>query len=349
MKTPETSCDHKRRSFLKLSGLLGLGAASATLLPAESAEAFLFGNKEYKVTKTRLSMGTFVAMTAIHSSRDEAEQAIGLAFEEIDRLSALLSHYESNSAIGALNTSGTLEGPPQEVIELIARSLYYNRETNGAFDITVKPLVDLYKNSFAADTKPTENEISRTLKLVNSAKLKFQGGSLAFADSDMGITLDGIAKGYIVDKASDVLAANGVANHLINAGGDIRTSGLAARGKAWTVAIQDPNKSKEYPDIITMKDGAIATSGNYEIYYDNEKLFHHIINGRTGHSPHLSSSVTVLAPTVMDADAMATSVFVMEPVVGVQFVNNQPECECFVVGSKGDVSQSRGWDTVTNS
>lgn len=343
MKNPETPFDQKRRSFLKLSGLLGLGAASTALLPAERAEAFLFGNKEFKVTKTRLAMGTFVAMTAIHSSRDEAEQAIGLAFEEIDRLNGMLTHYEKQSAIGSFNAAGKLEQAPQEVLELVARSLYYNRETGGAFDITVKPLIDLYKDSFAKSHQPTDSEIDRTLKLVGSENLRFQSGSLQFAGSGMAITLDGIAKGYIVDKASEVLSANGVANHLINAGGDIRTSGLAAKGKAWTVAVQDPAKSREYPDIITMKDGAIATSGNYEIYYDNEKLFHHIINSRTGHSPQLSNSVTVVAPTVMDADALATSVFVMEPLTGVQFINNQPDCECFVISKDGGISRSKGW------
>jgi thiamine biosynthesis lipoprotein len=335
--------DQKRRSFLKLSGLLGLGAASAALLPAEKAEAFLFGHKEYKVTKTRLAMGTFVAMTAIHPSRDEAEQAIGLAFEEIDRLNNMLTHFEKTSAVGSLNAAGKLDQAPQEVLELVARSLYYNRETGGAFDITVKPLIDLYKTKFAQSGQPTDGEIDGTLKLVGSDKLHFQSGSLQFGGSGMAITLDGIAKGYIVDKASDVLRASGVSNHLINAGGDIRTSGLAAKGKAWTVAVQDPAKSKEYPDIITMKDGAIATSGNYEIYYDQEKLFHHIINSKTGHSPQLSSSVTVVAPTVMDADALATSVFVMEPAVGLQFINSQPDCECFVIGKDGALSRSKGW------
>jgi len=343
MKNPETSFDQKRRSFLKLSGLLGLGAASAALLPAEKAEALLFGHREYKVTKTRLAMGTFVAMTAIHSSRDEAEQAIGLAFEEIDRLNNLLTHYDPRSAVGSFNGAGKLEQAPQEMLELVARSLYYNRETGGAFDITVMPLVDLYKDSFARNHTPTDSEIDRALKLVGSDRLRFQSGSLHFADSGMGITLDGIAKGYIVDRASEVLSANGVTNHLINAGGDIRTKGLAAKGRAWTVAVQDPAKSKEYPDIITMKDGAIATSGNYEIYYDREKLFHHIINSRTGHSPQLASSVTVIAPTVMDADALATSVFVMEPKAGVRFINRQPDCECFVISKEGDFSHSNGW------
>lgn len=335
--------DQKRRSFLKLSGLLGLGAASAALLPSEKAEAFLFNKNEYKVTKTRLAMGTFVAMTAIHPSKDEAERAIGLAFEEIDRLSGLLTHFEESSAIGSFNASGKLEQVPQEVMELVARSLYYNRETGGAFDITVKPLIDLYKDSFAGEKTPPSSAIDSALKLVGSENIHFNSGSLQFKKSGMAVTLDGIAKGFIVDKASEVLAANGVANHLINAGGDIRTNGVAAKGKPWTVAVQDPGKSKEYPDVITMQNGAIATSGNYEIYYDQEKLFHHIVDSKTGHSPQLSSSVTVVAPTVMDADALATSVFVMEPKAGLTFIERQQDCECFVIDKDGAISKSTGW------
>ncbi len=343
MEYPSRECDQKRRSFLKLSGLLGLGAASAFLLPSENAEAFLFNRNEYKVTKTRLAMGTFVAMTAIHTSKDEAEHAIGLAFAEIDRLSKILTHFEAGSPVGSLNSSGKLEHAPQEVLELIARSLYYNHQTGGAFDITVKPLVDLYKKSFSAGNAPGENQVDAALKLVGTENIRFQSGAIEFTKSEMAITLDGIAKGYIVDRASEVLSENGLANHLINAGGDIRTRGKAARGKAWTVAVQDPKKSREYPDIITLQDGAVATSGNYEIYYDKEKLFHHIIDGSTGLSPLLSTSVTVVAPTVMDADALSTSVFVMEPVAGVQFINAQQDCECFVMAKDGTVTRSDGW------
>ncbi|MBU1568237.1 MAG: FAD:protein FMN transferase [Proteobacteria bacterium] len=343
MKTPETAFDQKRRSFLKLSGLLGLGAASAALLPAEKAEAFLFGKKEFKVTKTKLSMGTFVAITAIHPSRDEAEQAIGLAFEEIDRLNNMLTHYDKTSPVGSFNASGKIEVIPEELQELVARSLYFNRETGGAFDITVKPLIDLYKNSFANNQTPTDVEIDSTMKIVGCEDLHYQSGTLVFGKSDMAITLDGIAKGYIVDKASTVLTKNGVANHLINAGGDIRTSGLAAQGKAWTVAVQDPGKHKEYPDVIAMRDGAIATSGSYEIYYDKEKMFHHIVDGRTGHSPHLSTSVTVMAPTVMDADALATAVFVMEPAAGAEFINRHSDYQCLIIGKDGSINRSNGW------
>ncbi len=344
MKTSKTChCDKQRRSFLKTAGLLGLGAASATLLPAQRAEAVLFGKKEYKVSKTRLAMGTYVSMTAIHSSQDEAEQAFGLAFAEIDRLNKLLSRYEADSPVAQLNRHGSLRQAPQEVLELVGRSLYYNNQTGGAFDITVKPLIDLYKDNFAVGQKPSEALIQAALKNVGTEHLQFSSGNIAFSKAEMGITLDGIAKGYIVDRASEILARNGISNHLINAGGDIRTNGSAAKGKPWTIAVQDPAKKKEYPDVITMMSGAIATSGNYEIYYDNEKMFHHIIDSRTGYSPALSASVTVQAPTVMDADALSTSVFVMQPSKGINFINGQSGCACFVVESSGATHRSLGW------
>ena len=117
----QASCDEKRRSFLKLSGLLGLGVATTALLPIEQAEAVLFGKKEYKVSRTGLAMGTYVSMTAIHSSRDEAENAIGLAFEEMDRLSRILSRYDSSSPVSDLNSAGYLKAAPQEILELVAQ------------------------------------------------------------------------------------------------------------------------------------------------------------------------------------------------------------------------------------
>ncbi len=345
MRTSENHFDKRRRSFLKLSGLLGLCSCSAALLPAQKAEALPFGRNQYKVSKTRLAMGTYVTMTLIHSSRDEAEKAIGLAFEEIDRLSAMLTHYDKNSSVGQLNSKGKLESSPEEVGRLITRSLHLNKLTGGAFDITVKPLIDLYSASFAGGRKPLDREIDVTLKLVGSEKLFYRGSELVFQDSQMAITFDGIAKGYIVDRASAVLLAGGIVNHLINAGGDIKASGSAEKGRAWTIAIEDPAGNRQYPDIVSMRDGAIATSGNYEIFYDREKLFHHIVNGRTGHSPQLSNSVSVLAPNAMDADALATSVFVMEPEAGLQFIESQPGIECFVIGSDNRISRSSGWQT----
>lgn len=335
--------DTKRRSFLKLSGLLGLGVASSAILPAEKAEAVLFGKKEHKVTKTRLAMGTYVSMTAIHHSRDEAEQAIGEAFEEIERLNRLLTRFENVSPVAELNQNGRIEYMGPEVSELIGRSLYYYQQTGGAFDITVKPLIDLYKTSFEANRQPSDKEIAEVLAFTGAEKIQMDGQGLRFARTGMGITLDGIAKGYIVDKASEYLQQKGIENHLVNGGGDIRTSGKAVKGQPWTVAVQDPNKTSNSPEIIELGSGAVATSGNYEVYYDREKLFHHIIDGKSGLSPQLSTSVTVTAATVMDADALSTAVFVMEPTDGIRFIDSQMDCECLVITRNGVIKGSKGW------
>ncbi|NTV13477.1 MAG: FAD:protein FMN transferase [Desulfobulbaceae bacterium] len=348
-KTKQTTsgCDQQRRSFLKLSGLLGLGVASgAALLPAERTEAALFGKSEYKVSRTKLVMGSFLAITAIHASRDQAEQAMERAFAEVDRLCRLLSRHDPATPVAQLNATGSLKGAPLEVLEVVARSLAMNRETNGAFDITVKPILDLYKSRFEAGKTPNETEIAALLPRVGSEHLRYTGGDLAFTREGMGITLDGIAPGYIVDRASEIMTREGVVNHLINCSGDIRTSGVAAKGKPWTVAIQDPNKKQDYPQVVSLGSGAISTSGDYELYYDREKLFHHIVNGRTGHSPTTATSVTVTASSVMAADALATSLCVLEPAQGLALIERQADSSAYIIGRDGTIHRSARWSAT---
>lgn len=337
-------CDQQRRSFLKLSGLLGLGVATgAALLPAERAEALLFGKGEYKVSRTKLVMGSFMTITAIHASRDQAEQAMGQAFDEVDRLCRLLSRHDDATPVAQLNTTGALKGAPLEVLEVVARSLAYNQETNGAFDITVKPILDLYKSRFEAGKIPSEAEIAALLPRIGTEHIRFNGGDISFAREGMGITLDGIAPGYIVDRASEIMSRQGVVNHLINCSGDIRTSGVAAKGKPWTVAIQDPNKKQDYPQVVSLATGAISTSGDYELYYDQEKLYYHIVNGRTGHSPSFTTSVTVTAPSVMAADALATSLCVLSPAQGLALIDRQGDSSAYIIGRDGSSHRSARW------
>lgn len=337
-----------RRSFLKLSGLLGLGIASASFMPL-TAEAVKFDRKQYKISDTQLAMGTVVSMTLIHTSRDEAEQAIGKAFEEITRLVEMMNRFSDTTAIGLLNREGIIRDIPKEMSWVVSKGLEYHRLSRGNFDITVKPVVDLfYKMGKSANRNlPTDKEIGQVLPLVGSEKIEMGAGTIRFKRPGMGITLDGIAKGYIVDKAAMVLRERGIDNFLINAGGDIRTSGAKQDKKPWTVAVQDPKKKGKYPDIIHMRDGAIATSGNYEVYFDKEKMLHHIVNPRTGVSPLSHTSVSVTARTTMDADALSTSVFIMEPEQGIKFINSRPDCECLTITRQGSKYQSSGWPKTT--
>lgn len=344
----DASGSMSRRSFLRLSGVLGIGLISAAPLIPTGAEAVRFNRKLYKISKTRLAMGTFVSMTLLHTSRDRSEEAMGEAFLEIDRLARTMSRFDQTTAVAQLNREGSLKDVPPEVAEIIASSMAYYRLSNGAFDISVKPVVDLYKTKFSGGSRmpPTEAELREALRLVNASFIEVTGRNIRFKRAGMGITLDGIAKGYIVDRASGVLTRYGITNHLINAGGDIRTMGLRSDKKPWTIAVQDPQKKKHYPDIIHLTDGAVATSGNYEIYFDREKMFHHIVNPRTGQSPDESTSVSVLADTAMEADALSTAVFVMTPGPGTRLINSLPRCESLVVAKGNRKITSAGWKSA---
>ena len=334
-----------RRTFLKYSGMLGVGFAFGGLMPV--SESVAFDRKLYKVTRARLSMGTFAAITAMHPSRTEADDAIGKAFEEMDRVSRLLNRYQSASAIGTLNKEGYLSDMPSEVSEVIARALHFHKASGGAFDMTVKPLVDLYKEHFAAHkSPPSEAEVAKVLELVDASAVRFDGRTIRFAKEGMGITLDGIAKGYIIDCGAETLERHGIKHALINAGGDIRAIGGKESKTPWKVAIQNPEKEGPYVDTITMVNGAIATSGNYEIYFDEEKLYHHIVDPKTGRSPLQSASVTVMASNVMDADGLSTAVFVLEPAAGKRFIENMPKTECLILNSAEKKIMSSGWPSA---
>ena len=333
-----------RRAFLKLSGVVGLGIAAAGVIPV-TAEAVKFNRRLYKVAETKLVMGTFVSMTLIHPSRDQAENAMGLAFKEINRLTGLLSRFDDHTPVGELNHTGSLMGIPPEMTEVVTGALHYHRISHGAFDITVKPIIDLFEKKLGHEKQvfPTDKEIKQALTLVGSEKILLGKETISFQRPGMGITLDGIAKGYVVDQVSKLLSRHKVENHLINAGGDIRTRGDKGDDKPWTIAIEDPLKKGHYPDVIQMKDGAVATSGNYEIFYDREKMFHHIVDPKSGLSPSLKNSVSIRAETTTEADALSTSVFVMKPHEGVEFIDARPRCEGLIVAEDGTLLKSKGW------
>jgi thiamine biosynthesis lipoprotein len=112
------------------------------------------------------------------------------------------------------------------------------------------------------------------------------------------------------------------------------------------VAVQDPAKHANFPDKVLMNHGAIATSGSYEIFFDQERRFHHLVDAETGESPQWSVSVSVMAPTTLAADALATSLFMLAPQEGVQLIDSLSECECLIIDHTGRQLRSRGWTSA---
>jgi len=332
-------------------GDMGFQRKDAVAFPTEAGP--VPGGRQ-KVTQRRPSMGTLVSITAIHLSRGLVEEAVGRAFEEMDRVVELLNRYDPSSAISILNDSGSIGGPPPELSRVLREALVCNKRSLGAFDPTVLPLVDLFRSrgdvSSAGNlhpASPSPAEIRSLLELVDAGAVELGPRSIRLGKAGMGLTLDGIAKGFVVDRMADVLSGLGLADYLIDAGGDIRSSGFREDARPWQVAVQDPTKRNRFPDVLPLSGMAVATSGSYEIYFDPGRRHHHIIDSRSGVSPDSSQSVSVVAPTAMEADALATSVFLMGPERGTAFIDSIPDSACLIVDRHGRQARSARWRSAS--
>jgi thiamine biosynthesis lipoprotein len=331
----------------RLAALEDLGFTRADETPV-TTEAVRVDRTTEKVIATRPAMGTLVSVTAVTDTRARAEEAIGRAFDEMDRLIAIFSRFDANSALTRLNDAGGITGQPPELEHMVARALRYHETTGGAFDLTVAPLLELFRRRFEGPvpTEPTDAEIREALELVGPDGVRLGDRRMTFARSGMAITLDGIAKGYIVDAVADRLQRHGVKRYLVNAGGDIRTRGTSADRRPWRVAVRHPSDDEVFPDVIDVKRAAVATSGSYEIYFDRERRFHHIVNARTGRSPDVCAGVTVVAPSTMAADVLATAAFVLGPEGGRGLIERLSGVECVIVTRDGRRVTSRGWKSA---
>lgn len=328
-----------RRAFLRAAGVVGVGAIASGGLRAAWR---VLGDDAGGVTRARPGMGTFVEIKTVHESRDLCEEAIELAFTEMERLVAILSRHDPSTPLSQLNARGSLSAPPHDLTDVVLTALDMHRRTNGAFDPTVKPLIDLFEA--CAGKPPAASEIRDAVELVGASGVRFSDRRIDLERAGMGVTLDGVAKGYIVDRMSDRLTAAGVTSHLVNAGGDIRTRGERAPGRPWKIAIEDPEKRGHYPDVVRMRDGAIATSGSYENFYDDARTRHHIVDPSTGRSPSAYVSVSVRARSVMEADALSTAVMLSQPKHRAR--SGKASFDYLLVRRDGGLERSPNWRTA---
>jgi FAD:protein FMN transferase len=327
-----------RRAFLRTMAVFAGAAALAPVLRVLPASA---AAKLQQTTEKRMLMGTFVGMTVLAPSASQGQEAIGRAFEEVERLIGIMSRFDSGTALSALNQNGRLSGAPQELLDVVDFSAALSRSSAGRFDITVAPVVNLMERTHG---KPDSQELREVLDLVDASGLRRSGSELRFTASGMAATLDGVAKGFIADRAADVLKTQGIENFLVDAGGDIRAQGSPEdQHRPWRVAIEDPDKEGNYPSIIHMRSGAVATSGGYEVFFDPKKKSHHLVSPSSGASPQYIRSVSVQAPTVMQADALATALSLMSPKDAMRLTSSLPGHSCLLVTSTGARLSSANW------
>ncbi len=251
-------------------------------------------------------LGTFVEVIS------PQEEAANIVFSEIKRIEDLLSKYNPQSEVARLNRLGRLKVSP-ETFYIIEKAREFYLATNGAFDISVGPLMDLWGFTDKQYNLPKPEEIARALKLIGMDKIILQDfdNVVQFKIPGMKIDLGAIAKGYALDCAVKKLKAAGIKSCLINAGGQIHC--LGGRGfRPWKVAISDPRGPNAFA-YLELKNQAVATSGDYAQYFlKSKRHYGHIFDPRIGYPVESKIiSVTVITKDGLDADALATAIFVL--------------------------------------
>jgi thiamine biosynthesis lipoprotein len=300
-----------------------------------------------KLSRSEELMDTFFTITVYSDKPETAETAIAEAFGNIKKIESELSVYSEDSELARLNRNKMLESPSEDLKINIGRSLYYSNLSDGAFDITVLPILDLYARSFIeTNSAPSGEEINKELKKVDYKRVIIKEKEIKIGD-DQSITLGGIAKGYAVEKAIEILKRHNITMALVDASGNMRALGKKPEG-VWNVAMEDPRDMNNYITIIPMDNNAVSTSGDYERYFDDKMKYHHIINPKTGYSATELISVTIVTDNAFDADALSTAVFVLGKEKGMKLIESLPGVEGLIITREKEILRSSGLKEINN-
>lgn len=286
----------------------------------------------------QVSMGTVIEITLLGEDEEAAQKAALQAFQEIKRIEQLMSPWIETSEVSRLSRSAGKEWikVSPETLEVIQKSQKISKLSEGAFDITIAPLTGLWRKARERGIPPAPEEVKKILDLVNYKNLLTQPERKVFLKKErMVIDPGGIAKGYAVDRAFEILTSLGYKNLIVNAGGDLRAGGLKNH-QPWSIGIQNPRSSEKIMATISMSDSAIATSGDYEKFFVFQgKRYHHILDPKTGYPADECQSVTILAKSAMTADGLATAVFVLGPEKGYALCQRLEGVECLIMDRQG--------------
>jgi thiamine biosynthesis lipoprotein len=300
-------------------------------------------------------MGTRCTIQAYHHDQALFERAVRAAMAEIERLDRLMSTWVASSDVSRINAAagnGEWIAVSSETFEVLDKSLWIARESQGAFDITVGAFKGLWKFDQDNDgSLPARADVLARQKLVDYRDLLLdpQQASARLRRKGQSLTLGGIAKGLIVDRAVAALRAAGLKDFLMQAGGDLYAAGRHGE-RDWRVGIQDPRaahgeerSSDSSFALLSLADSAFNTSGDYERFILKDgKRHHHILDPRSGFPVPHTRSVTVLAPTSFLADTLDTAVFVLGVEQGLKLIAKVPGAEAVIVDAQNKVHVSPG-------
>ncbi len=281
------------------------------------------------VKRSRPLMGTVFSFSVADATEAAAEPALLASLDEVARLESMLSEWIPDSEVSRINAQAGIAPVvvSEDLITVVKASLDVARRSEGAFDITWAALHGLYMFREDEHRHPTPRELAERLPLIDyrDVIVDEQAHTVFLRRAGMKIGLGGIAKGYALDRAADVLKRAGFMNFLLFGGGQVLVNGRRG-GRPWRIGIQHPRQA-DYFAFFEAESGSVATSGDYEHFFidDRGKRWHHIIDVRTGMPSEASLSVTVHAPTGLLADAVDTAVFILGPTRGLAMLAAMPE------------------------
>jgi FAD:protein FMN transferase len=272
---------------------------------------------KFEMSANKYLMGTLFEITAVHTNIDSGKKAMYYALREVERIENMMSNYKDSSEISYVNKNAFLKPVKvsTELFGIIERSIAYSNKFEGYFDITVGPLTNYwgFNSDHPIKTEPDKNKIKELLEFVNYQyiKIDYTDSTVSFLKNGVEIDLGGIAKGYALDMAVEILRNRGVNDFLISGGGDIYASGRKADGKKWVIGIKDPRNNENLAASMEVENTGVCTSGDYERFeIINGKRYHHIFNPKTGFPAPGSQSSTVVTGNCEEGVVLSKLLFI---------------------------------------
>jgi thiamine biosynthesis lipoprotein len=321
---------------MRWSKTLGAALAFAAAVPFATG-----GTPETKtppVHKTKYIMGTVYEIAAYDDSPARATAAIDRAFAEIVHLDGALSNFKPESDLSRLNRDGHFHAVkvPADLYRVIEESLRYSRISGGKFDISVGPLVDLWKAALRGERMPTAEEPAKARACVGYEKIHLIPPDLVeFESTCLRIDAGSIGKGYAVDRAVEVLRANGIQNALIDAGqSSIYAMGAPPGKPAWEVHLRDP--SGRVDPMVLLSENSVSTSEQTPASLLGNATAGHIIDPENGRPLETKYAVSIVAKTATASDALATTLLLLGPEKGKAIVKQLPEAAAIWISAAGE-------------
>ncbi|MCL2051168.1 MAG: FAD:protein FMN transferase [Lachnospiraceae bacterium] len=318
----------------------------------KAAPQFFFGDRDsgrgelQSVTKDGL-LGTAITISTYD---DISDDLFSQCFETISaleaRMSVNMSIDRAESEISLLNdNAGSAFSVADDIYDLLKLSVYFSEITAGAFDISIGPVMELWKEDGHFAILPSRADINQKLNYVGYEQISFPDKKMVYLGENMKIDLGAIAKGQALSLVRDILLGNGVRNALLDFGGDIYAAGQKPDGSNWRIAIKTPLAGdNSLVCLVEVADLCVMTSGGYERYFEQGGIkYHHILDPATGYPADSGLlSVTVVSPDPVWADALSTAGFVMGMEKGLKMINGLAGYEAIFITTEKEIYVTDG-------